>query len=323
MNQPSQLGTGKVEGGIRSRFSRFAKCIAGVVFLAFISFALIAAGETSRKQKWLRFFFDGVPDPNAKTNQPAIQYDEDGRPLVATESKQIDLTPTNVPAFTHHPPYANRECSECHLSKYSPELKAPEKDVCFACHDDFFEKAKFKHQPAENGECSACHDPHGSPFPKMVKKVGKESCMECHDDFSKKFKHTPVENGECLSCHNPHASQFAKLTIKQDAKLCFECHDDFQQKLEKAAFKHDPASNGECNACHDPHHSAQTGLLKLSPQKTCFECHEEADIAKSKAHADMGDKSCSACHDPHFGTDKLFLKPGALKQPTNSPAPPK
>ena len=300
-----------------------AQWIARIIFVAFIGFALISAGETSRKQKWLRFFFDGVPDPNAKTNQPAIQYDEDGRPLVVKEAQRINLTPTNAPAFTRHPPYADRQCGECHKSKYSPELKAPQKDVCFACHDDFLKKAKFKHQPAENGDCHSCHDPHGSPYPKMVKKLGKESCLECHDDFSNKFKHLPVENGECTSCHNPHASEFSKLTIKPDAKLCFECHDDFQQKLQKAAFKHDPAGNGDCRSCHDPHQSAEKSLLAKSPQKLCFECHEEKDMAAVKAHANTGQQSCWACHDPHFGGDKFFLKPEAVKLPTIQPAPPK
>lgn len=337
MNEPLKPGTGNAELGkknaereVRKAFPRsafripsFPQWIAGIVFVLLIGFALVASGETSRKQKWLKFFFDGVPDPNAKTNQPAIQYDEDGRPLAVTLAPPINLVHTNVQAFTRHPPYDDRQCGECHKSKYSPELKAPEKDVCFACHDEFPAKLKFRHQPVENGECSSCHDPHGSAFPKMVKKLGKELCMDCHDDFTKKVQHLPVANGECSSCHTPHASEFAKLTIKPDGKLCYECHDDFEQKLQKAAFKHDPVGNGECASCHDPHHSDEKGLLKLSPQKTCFECHEEADIAKSKAHANMGAQTCTACHDPHFGGDKFYLKPEALKSQTIQPAPPK
>jgi predicted CXXCH cytochrome family protein len=305
------------------RVPRFAKWFAGIIFVTFIGFALIATGETSRKHKWLSLFFDGVPDPNAKTNQPAIQYDENGRPLTFDDTPQIILAHTNASTFVSHPPYDDRQCTECHKSRYSPELKAPQKAVCFECHDDFLEKFKFKHQPAENGECNACHDPHGSPHPKMVKAPGKESCMECHDDFSKKVIHQPVENGECTSCHNPHASPFAKLVIKQDAQLCYECHDDFEQRLNKAAFKHDPAANGDCRSCHDPHHSNEKNLLTFSPQKLCFECHEEADIAAVKAHANTGQQSCFTCHDPHFGGGKFFLKPGALKLPAIQPTPAK
>ena len=34
-------------------------------------------------------------------------------------------------------------------------LKGPVRNVCFECHDDFLSDAKYKHAPAEEGECLA------------------------------------------------------------------------------------------------------------------------------------------------------------------------
>src|SRR5689334_1611670 len=42
---------------------------------------VIVGCSTEKKQKWLNFFFDGVPQAGAATNGPAIVYDENGRPL--------------------------------------------------------------------------------------------------------------------------------------------------------------------------------------------------------------------------------------------------
>ena len=137
---------------------------------------LILAGCSTpeKKQKWLTFFFDGVPGTGA-TNVSNIQYDEDGRPLEIGTASVVPPNPEDVEAaamptsfkFFAHPPYEEKSCNECHISRVAVRLKGPEKQVCFACHDDFLAGAKFKHQPVED-ECSACHDPHGSSHPHML-----------------------------------------------------------------------------------------------------------------------------------------------------------
>src|SRR5690349_1908966 len=66
---------------------------------------VIVGCTTEKKQKWLNFFFDGVPQRGGGTNAPAIVYDENGRPLDRTVAPQ---TNTNAPIkvkFTAHPPY--------------------------------------------------------------------------------------------------------------------------------------------------------------------------------------------------------------------------
>jgi predicted CXXCH cytochrome family protein len=185
--------------------------VAGGVFAMVMLLALLVGCSAPAKHKWLSTFFDGVPVPGAKTNQPIAQYDEDGRPLVFKEAPQVNLTPAVVQPFTRHPPYENKECNECHKSKYSPELKGPENQFCFSCHDNFLEKAKFKHQPVD--DCRSCHDPHGSPFPKMVKKLGSSLCFDCHEekDMAAVKTHAGNPKQDCLVCHEVHTGHDAFL----------------------------------------------------------------------------------------------------------------
>ncbi|HYG34007.1 MAG TPA: cytochrome c3 family protein, partial [Clostridia bacterium] len=92
--------------------------------------------STQSKQKWLTFFFDGVPVPgSAATNGPPVQYDENGQPLLKTEHQQPSLPAAVKVQFTAHPPYDDQKCSECHLSKFSVMMKGTQQQVCFACHD--------------------------------------------------------------------------------------------------------------------------------------------------------------------------------------------
>jgi predicted CXXCH cytochrome family protein len=201
-----------------------AQVLAGIVFIIFFTVAFLVGCSTPAKQKWLPRFFDGVPVPGVKTNQTAVQYDEDGRPLVFKEALQINLTPPVVPSYSRHPPYENKECSECHKSKYSPELKGPENRICFACHDDFLEKAKFKHQPVE--ECRSCHDPHGSAFPKMLTKPGNSLCFDCHEEKDlSQGNHVANAKKDCLLCHEPHVG-----------------HDEFLLKLDEKQVNPKPAT---------------------------------------------------------------------------------
>jgi predicted CXXCH cytochrome family protein len=312
--------------GPRPRKGKLKACL-----LVVCGLAVLAGCSTQKKEKWLTFFFDGVHSSRG-TNSPAIVYDEDGRPLDQTPA----VVRTNAVVkilFTAHPPYENKECTECHESRFSVKMKGPQRQVCFACHDDVEKKfmpAKVKHQPVENGECVSCHNPHGSANPKMLVQTGAKLCFTCHDDLEKQLaqarvKHQPVENGECASCHDSHQSDIKKLLLKPYGKLCFDCHENIEQALATAPFKHDPAANGECGACHSPHVSAEAGLLLKDRRQICFECHEEKDLAAVKAHAGTAQQSCVLCHDPHTGKDKFLLKPDASKlqpAPASVPAQP-
>ncbi|MCX8091801.1 MAG: cytochrome c3 family protein [Verrucomicrobiae bacterium] len=281
-----------------------------------LALAALLGCSTQTRHRWLTFFFDGVPPLGAQTNPPpAVAYDEDGRPLILT-APATTATPAAAPPYTRHPPYEDRQCTECHESRFSVRLKGTQLQICFACHDDFLPNLKVKHQPAENGDCTACHDSHGSPLPKMLTKPVPALCADCHDDPLAKgnVKHQPVENGDCAACHAAHGSAQKGLLPKPAAALCWDCHDNF---LEKAAFKHQPVEDGDCASCHVPHASPHKGLLTKADPQVCFECHETADLAKVEAHRDQLEQTCSRCHDPHVGAEKFLLKPGVAR-----PAPP-
>jgi predicted CXXCH cytochrome family protein len=286
-------------------------------------FALMVVGgvlifvgcSSATKHQWMSRFFDGVPPPGGATNTVAVATED----APGTDTVSLVLPDPAEPvhvAASVHPPFADRSCAECHESKFSQKMKGPMNSVCFSCHDDFLEKMKVKHQPAEAGDCSSCHNPHESPNKKLLVRVGKAMCIECHDDpvAQGKVKHQPVES-DCMECHSPHASNIKGLLKKPLAASCFDCHDDF---LKEAKFKHDPAGNGECMSCHMAHQSDHKGLLLKPGSQLCFECHEQGDMAKVQAHQRTPETDCVQCHNPHAGSDKFFLKPALLK-PTALP----
>src|SRR5262245_34735761 len=120
--------------------------------------AVLVGCTTENKHKWLSFFFDGVPAPGA-TNVTAVVYDENGRPLEKGSFASTNIAAPIKAVFTPHPPYEERKCTECHESRFSVKMKAPQGQVCFACHKELektFSPAKVTHQPVENGKCSSC-----------------------------------------------------------------------------------------------------------------------------------------------------------------------
>jgi predicted CXXCH cytochrome family protein len=88
-------------------------------------------------------------------------------------------------------------------------LKGKLVDLCFACHDDFLEKAKFRHAPAESGECTLCHNPHESKEKALLVKPGSPLCFECHEaaDVAKVKAHGPIGDSACTACHDPHQGE--------------------------------------------------------------------------------------------------------------------
>ena len=231
---------------------------------------LVAGCSGPAKQKWLSTIFDGVPVPGAATNAPQAKTAVAAQPTNAV-AQQTPVAQAPKPYM--HPPYANRQCAECHQAQTSQKMPGKGAAVCFQCHKDTLAAGKVKHQPVENGECTSCHNPHQASNTNLLVQLPPALCAQCHDPFPKtaKSKHQPVENGECLYCHNPHSSNSKGLLLKPDGKLCMECHDDIQQQLAKTKVKHQPAENGECTSCHNPHTSDNKKLLLKPGGKLCAE----------------------------------------------------
>jgi predicted CXXCH cytochrome family protein len=172
-------------------------------FLLLALCAVFIGCATDKKQKWLTFFFDGVPTTGG-TNAPPVEYDENGKPLDKLVVAQPNQPAAPKQKFVAHPPYEDKSATNATSLAFGKDERAADAGL-LRLPRRFSVKLKVKHQPAENGECSSCHDPHGNSNPKMVLQTGQNLCALCHDPFPKaaKSKHQPVENGECLSCHNP------------------------------------------------------------------------------------------------------------------------
>lgn len=182
-------------------------------FFTMLFIVLFLCGCTPQtKQKWLKIFFDGVPDdgkqaglPKAREGYEPAKGKETGPSETADGLSAVQKKPE--PMIFRHPPYAEGQCDMCHESKSSQTLLAQPPELCFSCHDDFLKDAKTKHYPAEEGMCTACHNPHKSENEHLLVKPIPALCFDCHDreDVLSKEIHTVVEGESCISCHNPHA----------------------------------------------------------------------------------------------------------------------
>ena len=76
--------------------------------------------------------------------------------------------------------------------------------LCWDCHDNFLEKAKFKHDVVE--DCLGCHKPHQSAENGLLAKNVVKLCGDCHDDKDLKTVkgHAEAAGKSCTACHDPH-----------------------------------------------------------------------------------------------------------------------
>jgi len=171
--------------------------------LVFFSLLLVCCSE-KENYKVLTFFFDGVPDPNAKieTKNKTNKIDSSKIKRRMNIVKQAELK------VFFHEPFKERLCNECHDFEGGNKLIKPLPDLCFSCHDDFFEEKQFKHGPAVSGNCTMCHHPHFTDQEFMMKRKGREVCLYCHDENNIMVKPIHKENGSklCWTCHDPHAA---------------------------------------------------------------------------------------------------------------------
>lgn len=198
-----------------------------------------------------------------------------------------------------HGPYSAGRCDTCHAPHEAirvPGLIAPERELCFYCHQDLqksFSKG-VRHRVVREEPCTTCHDPHRSPNRAMLKQPEGELCLGCHPkieaEAARRSVHRPVAEGRCTACHDPHNSPYPHL-LKADLDsrfyapysasrftLCFQCHSpDLVQEREGVAtgfrdgrksdhFFHvnDPAKGRSCWTCHEAHGSGQPHLIKRS-----------------------------------------------------------
>lgn len=155
----------------------------------------------------LSFFFDGVPNPEAKARAAAA----------------AGVTPDlrNSPTYSLHKPYAEEQCNECHAD----QLKITNRDseMCLKCHQDEPSKFPKMHGPVAAGACLWCHSPHESAQAHLMRKPARDVCMQCHDRTMLSLDRVPAHGDEkisCIDCHSGHggnASMFLKEGVSRPA----------------------------------------------------------------------------------------------------------
>jgi predicted CXXCH cytochrome family protein len=150
---------------------------------------VVAAGC---KYNTLKFFFDGVPNPQKK-KQAAV-----------TEKKSAQAGMKLV--YSEHGPYAARQCDACHDRAGTNNLVAPKEKLCYNCHE-FQTDKKYIHGPLASGGCLLCHDPHSSKYQKLLVAEPATFCFYCHDPRSIPQDQSHARSDiQCTACHDAHMS---------------------------------------------------------------------------------------------------------------------
>lgn len=171
-----------------------------VVLLA-ASFACASCSPGTRHRA-LRFFFDGVPEPEAKGGGAGADGTADGaapapKPSVATAEQRV---------LSSHAPYRENRCGVCHDGQTGELFRSAQEGLCSGCHEDVPPNVRYVHGPVAVRDCLFCHHYHGSSFPSLMLSGVIESCLRCHDRADLSTDAHPAEMAEiaCTNCHDAH-----------------------------------------------------------------------------------------------------------------------
>lgn len=188
-----------------------SKWARGKMLIGLALVVAVSACAPDVRYRVLTFFFDGVPEPGAKS---AHGYPiEDGN-LPGPSDDGAASGPSARVVYYSHPPYRENRCSSCHNSDDGQVLRSPEEGLCLACHGELVQKPAFLHGPVAVNACSFCHHHHVSTYPNLLLDDPIDICFRCHDedDLTTGPHHQGRDTqpnsassaGPCLQCHDPH-----------------------------------------------------------------------------------------------------------------------
>jgi predicted CXXCH cytochrome family protein len=165
----------------------------------------IVSCSSTRNNRVLSFFFDGVPLKDTSTFANNNLPDKDSMKSVVFRENIIESNS----GYVVHYPYQEKECFSCHNEDSKSELVLPQPDLCYTCHDDFSDKFKVVHGPVSSGYCTTCHNAHMSKEKNLLIRTGQQLCLFCHESepLLKSETHKEITDTECTLCHNPHGGE--------------------------------------------------------------------------------------------------------------------
>jgi predicted CXXCH cytochrome family protein len=171
------------------------------IAVVLLGVALATGCFSSPEQKYrvLSYFLDDVPLPHGMVAAEIT---------VPLEAEIETLAAPRRQLYVKHEPYEERECQECHKSRFGNQLVVDLTEICWVCHEQDDYEGEVIHGPVAAGLCVGCHDPHKTPHEYMLLESGSNICVRCHDQstFELSGRHGEDDAADCLRCHNPHAS---------------------------------------------------------------------------------------------------------------------
>lgn len=171
---------------------------AGLVCTLALCWVITVGCSHAGRDRLKQFFFE-IPEEQTGASSESLPDST----VPVPESPQLLLP---GPRFVStHPPFALRQCSECHDTGNTMEVGTHFMDSCGTCHPRYYTE-DVRHEPVSQGECVACHTMHRSKHVRLLLMPVSELCIDCHEepeDLSESA-HSGDDAGQCLLCHDPH-----------------------------------------------------------------------------------------------------------------------
>lgn len=178
-----------------------------VVGVIGIVLAVTVACSATTRYRTLSFFFDGVPNPEAKaTDESKPREVSDFRRMIESLPERETPAPAAPIPVSVHAPVRDRQCNQCHNMGTAMTSPAMDVGLCDRCHAEQRLQAGWNHGPINFGTCVPCHQAHDSPYPHLLAEAVPDLCRQCHvEDSTLKEIHEDVpEESLCTDCHEPH-----------------------------------------------------------------------------------------------------------------------